>query len=57
MPTPRNFTCGMTIKDIPDGQLFWVIKNGSPGTGMMAFAGLPGEQVWQMIQNTRLLAK
>jgi hypothetical protein len=47
----------MTIKDIPDGQLFWVIRNGSPGRGMMAFAGLPGEQVSQMVQYTRLLAK
>ena len=32
-------------KDIPDGQLFWIIKNGSPGTGMMSFAGLPDDQV------------
>ncbi len=57
VPPPRNFTCGAMMKDIPDGQLFWVIKNGSPGTGMMAFGGLPDEQVWQLIHYIRSLAK
>ena len=57
VPSPRNFTCGVMMKDIPDGQLFWVIKNGSPGTGMMAFGGLPDEQVWQLIHYIRSLAK
>jgi hypothetical protein len=45
------------MKDIPDGQLFWIIKNGSPETGMMSFVGLPDEQVWQVIQYIRSLAK
>ena len=57
VPPPRNFTCGSMMKDIPDGQLFWIIKNGSPGTGMMSFAGLPDEQVWQLIHYVRSLAK
>lgn len=57
VPPPRNFTCGQTMNDLSDGQLFWVIKKGSPGTGMMAFAGLPDEQVWQLIQYIRTLAK
>ena len=57
IPPPRNFTCGTTMKDIPDGQLFWIIKNGSPGTGMMSFAGLPDDQVWQLIAYVRSLAK
>jgi mono/diheme cytochrome c family protein len=57
IPPPRNFTCGQTMKDLPDGQLFWVIKKGSPGTGMMAFAGLPDEQIWQLIQYIRTLAQ
>ncbi len=57
VPPPRNFTCGAMMKDIPDGQLFWVIKNGSPGTGMMAFGGLSDEQVWQLIHYIRSLAK
>ncbi|HMZ56166.1 MAG TPA: c-type cytochrome [Nitrospira sp.] len=57
IPPPRNFTCGSTMKDLPDGQLFWIIKNGSPGTGMMSFAALPDEQVWQLIAYVRSLAK
>ena len=57
VPPPRNFTCGSMMKDIPDGQLFWIIKNGSSGTGMMSYAGLPDEQVWQLIQYIRWLAK
>jgi mono/diheme cytochrome c family protein len=57
VPPPRNFTCGVMMNEIPDGQLYWVIKNGSPGTGMMSFAGLPDEQVWQLIHYIRSLAK
>jgi mono/diheme cytochrome c family protein len=57
IPPPRNFTCGSMMKDLPDGQLFWIIKNGSAGTGMMSFAGLPDEQVWQLIAYVRSLAK
>ena len=57
MPPPRNFTCGKTMKDLPDGQLFWIIKNGSPGTGMMSFAGMPDDEVWQLIRYIRSLAR
>lgn len=57
VPPPRNFTCGATMKEIPDGQLFWVIKNGSPGTGMMPFSGLSDDEVWQLILYIRSLAK
>lgn len=57
VPPPRNFTCGAMMREIPDGQLFWVIKNGSQGTGMMPFATLPDEQVWQLIHYIRSLAK
>jgi len=56
-PAPRNFTCGETMKKLLDGQLFWIIKNGSPGTGMMAFSGMPDNQIWQLIQYIRSLAK
>jgi hypothetical protein len=45
------------LKDIPDGQLFWIIKSGSPETGMMSFDGLSDEQVWQLIHYIRTLAK
>ena len=35
-PHPRNFTCKATMKKISAGQMFWIIKNGSKGTGMVA---------------------
>jgi len=44
------------MKDISDGQLYWVIKNGSVGTGMMAFSGMPDNQIWQLIHYIRTLA-
>ncbi|TWH64412.1 cbb3-type cytochrome c oxidase subunit III [Azomonas agilis] len=28
-PAPRNFRCRSTMLDIPDGQLYWVIEQGS----------------------------
>ena len=57
VPPPRNFTCGAMMREIPDGQLFWIIKNGSPRTGMTAFEGLPDEQIWQLIHYIRSLAR
>lgn len=57
VPPPRNFTCNAMIKDIPDGQLFWIIKKGSPGTGMMSFSGLSDDKVWQLIHYIRSLAR
>ncbi len=56
-PPPRNFTCGQTMKEISDGQLFWVIKNGSPGTGMMPFGNLSDDEVWKLIHYIRSLVK
>jgi mono/diheme cytochrome c family protein len=56
-PPPRNFTCAATMKKLPDGQLFWIIKNGSPGTGMMPFSNLSDDEVWQLIAYLRTLAK
>lgn len=55
-PPPRNFTCAQTIKDVPDGQLFWIVRNGSPGTSMPAFDKLDDEQIWQVILYIRRLA-
>ena len=49
-PSPRNFTCSQTLEPLPDGQFFWVIKNGSPGTAMPAFKNLDEDQVWQLIE-------
>ncbi|MGV7222202.1 MAG: c-type cytochrome [Nitrospinales bacterium] len=54
-PPPRNFTCGETMREIPDGQLFWIIQNGSPGTGMPAFDNLVDEEIWSLILFLRSL--
>ena len=47
-PAPRNFTCSEVVGGLPDGQLFWIIKNGSIGTSMPAFAELTDKQIWQI---------
>ncbi len=57
VPPPRNFTCNAMMKAISDGQLFWIIKKGSPGTGMMSFSGLSDDKVWQLIHYIRSLAR
>jgi Cytochrome c len=56
-PSPRDFTCTQTINGVPDGQLFWIIKNGSPGTGMLGFRGLKDQQIWQILLYVRQLAQ
>ena len=56
-PKPRDFSCQAMMKDIPDGQLFWIIKNGSKGTGMMGFNMLKDDQIWQLVSYIRKLAK
>ncbi len=47
-PAPRNFTCSEVVTDLPDGQFFWIIKNGSIGTSMPAFINLTDKQIWQL---------
>ena len=56
-PRPRNFTCALTIDGVPDGQLFWIIRFGSPGTSMPPHRELSDEQVWQLVAYLRHLAK
>ena len=46
---PRNFTCSQTMKDISDGQMFWIIKYGSPATGMPAYKFLSDDDIWKLI--------
>jgi mono/diheme cytochrome c family protein len=48
-PPPRNFACKETMQTLPDGQLFWIIKNGSPGTGMLRYQELSDAEVWQLV--------
>lgn len=56
-PPPRNFACAKTVNGIPDGQLAWIIRNGSPGTAMPAHKDYTDEQVWQLVTYLRTLAK
>jgi len=56
-PLPRDFTCAETMKALPDGQLFWIVRNGSPKTSMFAFPSLTDDQVWQLIHYIRQFFK
>jgi mono/diheme cytochrome c family protein len=56
-PPPRNFKCSGTINGIPDGQLFWIIRFGSPNTEMPDHPKLRDEQVWQLVLYLRQLAQ
>jgi mono/diheme cytochrome c family protein len=56
-PHPRNFACAETVKGIPDGQLFWIIRFGSPGTSMPPHPKLTDEQVWKLVSYLRQLAR
>lgn len=55
-PQPRNFTCSQTMKNIADGQLFWIIQNGSKNTGMMGYKKLNDDHIWQLIHYIRQFA-
>lgn len=54
-PKPRNFKCALTMEGISDGQLFWIIKNGSKGTSMPAYKHMSDEKIWQLIHYIRSL--
>jgi mono/diheme cytochrome c family protein len=56
-PKPRNFTCKQTMESISDGQLFWIIKNGSKGSAMPAYSYLSDKKIWQLIHYIRSLSK
>ena len=56
-PRPRNFACSKTVNGIPDGQLHWIIKNGSPGTSMRSYAYLTDDEIWQLVIYLRSLAQ
>jgi mono/diheme cytochrome c family protein len=53
-PAPRNFTCSETMKDVSPGQMFWVIKNGSAGTGMIAHGKtMKDQEIWDVVKYIR----
>ncbi len=56
-PRPRNFACAKTVNNIPDGQLFWIIRNGSPDTSMPAHPHYSDTEIWQLVLYLRYLAK
>jgi mono/diheme cytochrome c family protein len=59
-PQPRNFTCSATMKSVSPGQMFWIIKNGSKGTGMMAHGKtLKDKQIWDVVKyiNTQFVKR
>jgi cytochrome c553 len=52
---PRNFTDATWQKARTDGELFWILKNGSPGTDMASFIPLvlTEEEAWQVLLYVR----
>ncbi len=53
-PSPRNFQHHGFWRHRTEGEIFWVIKHGSPGTSMVGFAGqLTDEEIWSIIQYER----
>jgi mono/diheme cytochrome c family protein len=56
-PRPRDFTCAATIKDVPDGHLFWIVRFGSPGASMPPHKKFTDEQIWELVSYVRTLAK
>lgn len=50
-PAPRDFTCSKTMKKVSPGQMFWIIKNGSKGTGMVAHKKtLKDKDIWNLVK-------
>ncbi|MBX3332001.1 MAG: cytochrome c [Nitrospira sp.] len=53
-PAPRNFQHHGFWRHRTQGELFWIIKHGSPGTGMVGFGQvLSDEEIWALIQYER----
>ena len=53
-PSPRNFQHHGFWRHRTEGETFWVIKFGSPGTSMIGFGGvLTDEEIWALIQYER----
>ena len=56
-PRPRNFRCAQTVNGIPDGQLFWIIRFGSPGTSMPPHPQFSDDELWRLVRYLRQLAR
>ena len=57
-PLPRNFTDKEWQVARTDGELFWILKNGSKGTAMAPFIPLilTEEEAWQVLRYVRSFA-
>jgi mono/diheme cytochrome c family protein len=57
-PLPRNFTDKEWQAARTDGELFWILKNGSKGTAMAPFVPLilTEEEAWQVLRYVRWFA-
>lgn len=58
-PSPRNFTNTAFHQARTDGELMWVLKNGSPGTAMIPLVGnvIDEKEAWMIILYERSLAQ
>lgn len=58
-PGPRDFTNCAFQKARTDGELFWTVKHGVQGTGMVAFAPavVSEEEAWKVIAYVRSFCK
>lgn len=53
-PSPRNFQHHGFWRHRTEGEIFWVIKNGSAGTAMVGFGGqLTDGEIWALLQYIR----
>jgi len=54
-PLPRNFTDKQWQAARTDGELFWILRNGSPGTDMAPFIPLvmSEQEAWQVLLYVR----
>ncbi len=55
-PNSRYFTCYQTMKDVSDGQLYWIIKHGSHGTWMNPYKSLNEDEIWKLVHYVRHFA-
>ena len=56
-PAPRDFRHHGFWRHRSEGEIFWTIKHGSPGTAMIAFGPvLSDEEIWSLIQYERTFA-
>lgn len=58
-PGPRDFTNCKFHKKRKDGELMWVVMNGSPGTGMVSMipATISEEEGWKVLAYERSFCK